>query len=308
MPGYASAFSTFTLFTIGWLAQAQLSVVNVFAFFGALRTNFLAGTIFWMAPLIFILWFAAAASLLFWNPLPDCAWLSPFPCLAGTDHPSRRAPQRASAENILQRASAPDSAQIHHLPGAVRHFAERPRPGRAAVRGRAFQDRDIPDFARQWPFVLMPARWSPRAFSSSALFAATFVRSARPWRSRRASVCSTGCGATGNAAVPASAAAMNVRFRPFIPRATSIRASASSVCIARCSTTTIKMPGSDPASTENAKSTPPHRSSIPCRSVCRRRRRFPRREPRTRRPSGPRAGHQFPIRLRGVEPQRERRT
>ena len=73
-------FLVFTLFWLGWYAQAQLSVVNVLAFLNALRTDF-RWEYFLMAPLIFILWFATAASLLFWNRGAFCGWLCPFGAL-----------------------------------------------------------------------------------------------------------------------------------------------------------------------------------------------------------------------------------
>ncbi len=73
-------FMIFTLVWIGWYAQAQLSVVNVLAFLSALRTDF-RWDYFLMAPLIFILWFATAASLLFWNRGAYCGWLCPFGAL-----------------------------------------------------------------------------------------------------------------------------------------------------------------------------------------------------------------------------------
>ena len=74
------AFMVFTLFWIGWYAQAQLSVVNVLAFLTALRTGF-RWDYFLMAPLTFILWFATAASALFWNRGAFCGWLCPFGAL-----------------------------------------------------------------------------------------------------------------------------------------------------------------------------------------------------------------------------------
>ena len=74
------SFQAFSLFWIGWYAQAQLSIVNVLAFFNALRTTF-RWDYFLMAPLIFILWFASAASLLFWNRGAFCGWLCPFGAL-----------------------------------------------------------------------------------------------------------------------------------------------------------------------------------------------------------------------------------
>ncbi|HXZ16268.1 MAG TPA: 4Fe-4S binding protein, partial [Roseiarcus sp.] len=74
------AYLVFTLVWIGWYAQAQLSVVNVVAFLNALRGEF-RWEYFLMAPLIFLLWFATAASALFWNRGAFCGWLCPFGAL-----------------------------------------------------------------------------------------------------------------------------------------------------------------------------------------------------------------------------------
>lgn len=74
------AFLTFTLFWIGWYAQAQLSVVNVLAFFNSLRTDF-RWDYFLMDPLIFILWSSVAAAMLFWGRGAFCGWLCPFGAL-----------------------------------------------------------------------------------------------------------------------------------------------------------------------------------------------------------------------------------
>jgi NosR/NirI family nitrous oxide reductase transcriptional regulator len=73
-------YLAFTLFWIGWYAQAQLSVVNVLTFTSALRTDF-HWEYFLMDPLIFILWFVTAASILFWNRGAFCGWLCPFGAL-----------------------------------------------------------------------------------------------------------------------------------------------------------------------------------------------------------------------------------
>jgi NosR/NirI family nitrous oxide reductase transcriptional regulator len=69
-----------TLFWLGWVAQAQLSVVNILAFTNALRTDF-QWSYFLIDPLIFILWFSVAAALLFWGRGPFCGWLCPFGAL-----------------------------------------------------------------------------------------------------------------------------------------------------------------------------------------------------------------------------------
>ena len=74
------AYLLFTLVWIGWIAQAQLSVVNVLTFTNALITGF-SWDAFLLAPLIFVLWFAVAAALLFWGRGPFCGWLCPFGAL-----------------------------------------------------------------------------------------------------------------------------------------------------------------------------------------------------------------------------------
>lgn len=74
------AYLAVTLVWLGWVAQAQLSVVNVLAFTNALRTDF-QWSYFLVDPLIFILWFAVAAALLFWGRGPFCGWLCPFGAL-----------------------------------------------------------------------------------------------------------------------------------------------------------------------------------------------------------------------------------
>ncbi len=73
-------FLVFTLFGIGFYANAQLSVVNVMTFFNALFTSF-RWDFFLMEPLIFLLWFSVAASLLLWGRGAYCGWLCPFGAL-----------------------------------------------------------------------------------------------------------------------------------------------------------------------------------------------------------------------------------
>jgi len=73
-------FLIFTLFGIGWYFNAQLSVVNILFMFNALVSGF-DWEYFLMEPLIFILWAAVAAALLFWGRGPYCGWLCPFGAL-----------------------------------------------------------------------------------------------------------------------------------------------------------------------------------------------------------------------------------
>ncbi len=74
------SYLAFTLLWLGWYEHAQLSVVNVFTFFQALRTDF-HWDLFLMDPLVFILWCSVAAALLFWGRGAYCGWLCPFGAL-----------------------------------------------------------------------------------------------------------------------------------------------------------------------------------------------------------------------------------
>jgi NosR/NirI family nitrous oxide reductase transcriptional regulator len=74
------SYLVFILVWMGWYANAQLSVVNVLTFFNSLLTGF-SWEYFLSAPLIFLLWGAIAAGLLFWGRGPFCGWLCPFGAL-----------------------------------------------------------------------------------------------------------------------------------------------------------------------------------------------------------------------------------
>ncbi|WP_406565999.1 4Fe-4S binding protein [Allitabrizicola rongguiensis] len=73
-------FLSVTLVFLGWYANAQLSVVNLMALFGALVTGF-SWQAFLLDPLTFILWFSLAAALIFWGRGAYCGWLCPFGAL-----------------------------------------------------------------------------------------------------------------------------------------------------------------------------------------------------------------------------------
>ena len=73
-------FLSVTLVFLGWYANAQLSVVNLMALFGALVSGF-SWQAFLLDPLTFILWFSVAAALLFWGRGAYCGWLCPFGAL-----------------------------------------------------------------------------------------------------------------------------------------------------------------------------------------------------------------------------------
>ena len=75
-----TGFLLFTLLWIGWYADAQLSVVNVLTLANALVNGF-RWDYFLMDPLIFIIWCATAAALLFWGRGAYCGWLCPYGAL-----------------------------------------------------------------------------------------------------------------------------------------------------------------------------------------------------------------------------------
>ncbi len=73
-------FLTTILVWLGWIENAQLSVVNVLAFFSAAMHDF-SWDAFLMDPMVFLLWFSTAAALLFWGRGAYCGWLCPFGAL-----------------------------------------------------------------------------------------------------------------------------------------------------------------------------------------------------------------------------------
>ncbi len=66
-----------TLVFLGFIANAQLSVVNVLTFIHALLSGF-RWELFLLDPLVFLLWSFVAVSMLFWGRGVFCGWLCPF--------------------------------------------------------------------------------------------------------------------------------------------------------------------------------------------------------------------------------------
>lgn len=75
-----TAFLIVTLVFLGWIANAQLSVVNVITFVHALLSGF-RWELFLLDPLVFLLWCFVAVSMLFWGRGVFCGWLCPFGAL-----------------------------------------------------------------------------------------------------------------------------------------------------------------------------------------------------------------------------------
>jgi NosR/NirI family nitrous oxide reductase transcriptional regulator len=65
---------------IGWSWGGQLSVVNVFTFLQAFMRDF-SWDLFLLDPIIFVLWGAAAVTILLWGRAVYCGWLCPFGAL-----------------------------------------------------------------------------------------------------------------------------------------------------------------------------------------------------------------------------------
>ena len=73
-------FMLFTLFFIGYYAQGQLSIVNIYTVLLSLRDGF-KFDIFLLDPILFILWTYTFISLFIWGRGLFCGWLCPFGAL-----------------------------------------------------------------------------------------------------------------------------------------------------------------------------------------------------------------------------------
>jgi NosR/NirI family nitrous oxide reductase transcriptional regulator len=146
-------FLIFTLFGIGWYANAQLSVVNILAVLNALVSGF-DWSYFLMEPLIFLLWGSLATALLFWARGPYCGWLCPFGALQELMNRVAkliRIPQVSVPWGFHERLWALKYLIFLGLFGFSLHsleWAER------LAEVEPFKTAIILKFQRSWPFVL----------------------------------------------------------------------------------------------------------------------------------------------------------
>lgn len=77
---FRHGFLVLTVVFIGWVWGGQLSVVNVFTFLQAFMSDF-SWDLFLLDPVIFMLWCAAAVTILLWGRAVYCGWLCPFGAL-----------------------------------------------------------------------------------------------------------------------------------------------------------------------------------------------------------------------------------
>jgi len=146
-------FLSMTLVWLGWIAGAQLSVVQVVSFVQALLDEF-RWEIFLLAPLIFVLWSFVALFLVFWGRGVYCGWLCPFGALQELLH---AAGQRLGVKRI----EVP--WEIHERLWPLKYIAL------FVIVGLSFQDVGLAFtaaevepfktaitlyFLRDWPFVL----------------------------------------------------------------------------------------------------------------------------------------------------------
>jgi len=80
MHNFRHGFLIITVIFIGWSWGGQLSIVNVFTFLQAFMSDF-SWDLFLLDPVIFILWGAAAVTMILWGRAVYCGWLCPFGAL-----------------------------------------------------------------------------------------------------------------------------------------------------------------------------------------------------------------------------------
>ena len=187
------AFLVYTLVWLGWIAGAQLSVINVLTFLEALMTEFSLGVLPARAPDLHPLGLRRdRADLL--GPRRVLRLALPLRRAAGAGRARRRAACvcRAGAcpsacTSACGRSSTSSSSRSSRSSSTTRRWRSR------GAEVEPFKTAIVLKFDRAWPFVLYAlALADSRPSSSRAPTAATSARSAPRSPCRRGSACSNG--------------------------------------------------------------------------------------------------------------------
>ena len=146
-------FLTFVLIWLGFMQNAQLSVVNILTFFGSLIGNF-DWSFFLRDPLVFILWCSVAASLILWARGAYCGWLCPFGALQElSNHIARKlkVPQLTLPWGLHERLWAIKYLIFLGLLGVSLYSIE---VAEHLAEVEPFKTSIILKFQRTWPFVV----------------------------------------------------------------------------------------------------------------------------------------------------------
>jgi len=182
--GLRVGFLVVTLVWLGWMAGAQLSVLNVLTFSDAILTEF-HWDFFLLEPLMFILWSYVAVALLFWGRGVFCGWLCPFGALQDLVN---RAAQRLKIPQwrlpfALHERLWPIKYIVFLALFAI--FLGEPTLALLGAEVEPFKTAIILKFERAWPFV---------AYALALLAASAFVNRA---------FCRYLCPLGGSLAIPA---------------------------------------------------------------------------------------------------------
>ena len=146
-------FLTFVLIWLGFIQNAQLSVVNILTFFGSLISHF-DWSFFLRDPLVFILWCSVAASLILWARGAYCGWLCPFGALQElSNHIARKlkVPQLTLPWGLHERLWAIKYLIFLGLLGVSLYSIE---VAEHLAEVEPFKTSIILKFQRTWPFVV----------------------------------------------------------------------------------------------------------------------------------------------------------